>query len=242
MSADRSSPRRLGFVLFEGMNALDMVGPYEVLSRLRDTECVLIADAPGLVATDSPPMTLAATHAWDQVERLDALVVPGGRGTEALTSDARWLGRLAGAISRSAEVLTICTGAVVLAQAMDMRGRRGSTHWAHRDQLAALGVEVSTTRTERDGSWWSAAGVSAGIDLALRFVGETESPTLAHKFAVAMEYDPAPPFGVGRLDTLSRRDRDAMVAALSPADSAEPAESAESAELADSRPSHSTRR
>lgn len=216
MNAERPPRRQIGFVLFEGMNGLDLVGPYEVLSRLRGVESVLIADAPGPVATDSPPLTLTATHAWDQVEGLDALVVPGGRGTETLLADRGWLSRLEDAASRSVEVLTVCTGAVVLARAVGMQGRRATTHWAHREQLANLGVQVSTVRTERDGSWWSAAGVSAGIDLALRFVGETVSPTLAHKFAVAMEYDPAPPYGVGRLDTLSLEDQATMTAALSP--------------------------
>ncbi|MGB1698655.1 MAG: DJ-1/PfpI family protein [Nannocystaceae bacterium] len=209
--------RSIGFVLFPGVNALDVVGPHEVLARLRDVEVRLLGSSRGPVRTDTDALVLHATHEWTD-SNVDVLVIPGGRGVDAIAQDAEWMQALAAAVEGASEVLTVCTGAVLLARTGRVSGRRAATHWAHHGELKALGVEVSETRTCRDGAWWSGAGVSAGIDLALRFVGEAVSPRLAHRITVAMEYDPQPPFGVGRLETLSQEEQAAMRAALSPPD------------------------
>lgn len=215
MTTPASPIRSIGFVLYSGVNALDVVGPHEVLARLREVEVKLIGSRPGPVVTDTRALMLHATHDWNAAD-VDVLVIPGGRGVAAVAKESDFLEVLATAAERAREVLTVCTGSVLLARTGRMVGRRATTHWAHRGELAALGVEVSEERTCRDGSWWSAAGVSAGIDLALRFVGEAVSSRLAQRLTVAMEYDPHPPFGPGRLDALTPEDRAALITALTP--------------------------
>jgi cyclohexyl-isocyanide hydratase len=175
----------------------------------------MIATREGAVSTDAGGLTLHATHDWSD-SAVDVLVIPGGRGVDAIAEDADFMEHLAQAQRRAAEVLTVCTGAVLLARTGCVEGRRATTHWAHRVQLAGLGVEVSEERTCRDGTWWSAAGVSAGIDLALRFVGERVSNRLARQLTVAMEYDPQPPCGRGTLDALEPEAQQALIAALTP--------------------------
>lgn len=205
----------LGVFVFPGVNALDVIGPFEVLCRLRGVDTAFVAPEVGSVPSDAPGVHFHATTS--QTDRVwDVLLVPGGRGTDALIEDAASMEALGAACQRARHVLSVCTGAVAVARTGVFPRARATTHWAHRTQLDALGVQVSTSRTERDGRWWSAAGVSAGIDLALRFVGELYGPALAQKFAVAMEYDPEPPFGPGRLDELSESARAKMVAALTP--------------------------
>ncbi len=175
----------------------------------------MIGSRRGPVATDAGGLTLHATHDWSAAN-VDVMVIPGGRGVDAIMEDSAFVEALGEAYDRASEVLTVCTGAVLLAQTGRVTGRQATTHWAHRVQLAGLGVEVSEERTCRDGSWWSAAGVSAGIDLALRFVGERVSNRLARQLTVAMEYDPQPPFGRGTLDALAPEARAALISALTP--------------------------
>ena len=147
--------RSIGFVLFPGVNALDVVGPHEVLARLRDAEVRLLGSSRGPVRTDTDALVLNATHEWTE-SNVDVLVIPGGRGVDAIAQDAEWMQALAAAVEGASEVLTVCTGAVLLARTGRVSGRRAATHWAHHDELKALGVEVSETRTCRDGAWWSA--------------------------------------------------------------------------------------
>ena len=215
MTTHAAPIRTIGFILYPGVNGLDVVGPHEVLARLRGVEARMIATRKGPVSTDTGGLTLVATHDWSG-SGVDVLVIPGGRGVDAIAEDSNFMEALTQAHNRAAEVLTVCTGAVLLAKTGRVEGRRATTHWAHRAQLAGLGVEVREERTFRDGAWWSAAGVSAGIDLALRFVGERVSNRLARQLTVAMEYDPQPPCGRGTLDVLEPEARQALIATLTP--------------------------
>ena len=139
----------------------------------------MIATRKGPVSTDTGGLTLPATHDWSD-SAVDVLVIPGGRGVDAIAEDSGFMEHLTQAQTQAGEVLTVCTGAVLLARTGCVAGRRATTHWAHRVQLAGLGVEVSEERTCRDGAWWSGAGVSAG---GLSVVARTLVPSAAARVA-----------------------------------------------------------
>ncbi|MET0390086.1 MAG: DJ-1/PfpI family protein [Polyangiales bacterium] len=180
-------------LVFEGLTALDAVGPYEVLAKLPSANFRFVAPQPGLIATDDKLLCLQVADGIDAVSEADLLLVPGGFGTRPLMRDERVLAWLR-AIDRTTQLTaSVCTGALLLAAAGLLRGRRANTHWALREQLAELGAIPCADRYVRDGKYATAAGVSAGIDLALALVIELAGPDVARSIQLAIEYDPRPP-------------------------------------------------
>jgi transcriptional regulator GlxA family with amidase domain len=211
------------FLLFDRITALDAVGPFEVLARLPGARVTFAAPTRGAVRTDDGSLGLVADASIDDVDACDLLVVPGGYGTRALERDARvldWVRRVDRGTSVTASV---CSGAFVLAAAGLLAGRRANTHWAMRDRLAEYGATPVADRVVRDGKYATAAGVSAGIDLALALAVEIAGREFAGAIQLGIEYDPAPPVDCGdaarapeavRAAVLARvRDREARVVA-----------------------------
>ena len=188
---------KIVFLLFDGITALDAIGPYEVLARLPGAEVTFAAPARGVVRTDNGFLGLAADVAIDEVDRADLLVVPGGFGTRALERDARVLAWIRAIDATTRITASVCTGALVLGAAGLLRGRRANTHWALRERLAEHGALPVAERTVRDGKYASAAGVSAGIDLALALAVELAGADVAGAIQLGIEYDPAPPLDCG---------------------------------------------
>ena len=190
----------VNLMLFDGMVPLDVVGPYEVLSRVPGWTVALVAADLAPVATDRG-LCLLPTSARDQAAPSDVLVVPGGAGIDPLLTDDAWLSWIAQEAARAQTVLAICTGSLLLGAAGLLAGRRAGGHWQARDLLARFGAAVSDDRMTIDGKIYSSGGVTSGIDMALKLVGDRVGPETAQAIQLAIEYDPAPPWPGGSPST-----------------------------------------
>lgn len=190
---------KIGIILFEGAEELDFVGPWEVLTMAAKLG---VEVTPVLVAKSMDPvrcakgMRVLPDATLSDAGELDAVLVPGGEGTRALADDRALLDWLASVSAEARWVTSVCTGSLLLAKAGLTRGKRITTHWAFADTLRPLAEHevVDDVRFVRDGNLLTAAGVSAGIDMALWLVGEISDPVTARAVQRAMQYDPAPPY------------------------------------------------
>ena len=186
-------------LVFDGLTALDAVGPLEVLARLPGAQLRLVAPARGSIRTDGC-FTLQVEDDLESVTQADLLLVPGGFGTRRLMTDQRVLEWLR-AVDRTSQITaSVCTGALLLAAAGLLKGRRANTHWAVREQLAKFGALPVPDRYVRDGKYACAAGVSAGIDLALALAIELAGTEQAQAIQLMIEYDPQPPLDAGNAE------------------------------------------
>ncbi|HVW18272.1 MAG TPA: DJ-1/PfpI family protein [Solirubrobacteraceae bacterium] len=183
--------------LFDRFTALDAVGPYEVLSRLPGATVTWAAKRPGLLHTDNGMLGLEATAALADLPSPDVIVFPGGVGTRALLDDRETLDWLRAAHATSAWTTSVCTGSLVLAAAGLLDGVAASTHWSAAELLERLGARYSTRRVSRHGRILTAAGVSAGIDMALALAAQIAGEEVAQAIQLYVEYDPQPPFDSG---------------------------------------------
>jgi transcriptional regulator GlxA family with amidase domain len=188
---------QIAIVLFDRFTALDVVGPYEVLSRIPAAQTALVAQQPGAVVNDLGTLELTAHAALADVPRPDIIVVPGGPGQNAHMTDGpmhRWL---VAADAHSTWTTSVCTGSLILAAAGLLTGRHATTHWLATDMLAAFGTTVSTDRVVVDGKYITAAGVSAGLDMALTLAARVAGEPVAQAIQLGLEYDPQPPHQAG---------------------------------------------
>jgi transcriptional regulator GlxA family with amidase domain len=186
----------IGLVVYPRHTPLDLIGPWEVLTRLPDARTHLIWTRPGPVQADRG-IEVGASVSFAEAPPLDLLLVPGGPGQLSLMKHSLLMEFIRGCADASCWVCSVCTGALLLAQAGVLRGRRATTHWLARDALRSFGVEVTDDRFVIDGRLATAAGVSAGIDLALELVRRLYGDGVACEIELQMEYDPAPPVGCG---------------------------------------------
>jgi transcriptional regulator GlxA family with amidase domain len=193
--------RTIAILLFDGVEELDAVGPWEVLSywtqnHPADGWRVVTASVGGAAITAAKGMVITPTTALEDLEQIDVLLHPGGRGTRALSRDEAHLDRIR-AIARDAELMTsVCTGSLVYAAAGMLRGRPAITHWRSVGLLREIDPGIEVREGERwvdDGDVVTSAGVSAGIDMALHLVGRLVSPQRSREVQHGIEYDPAPP-------------------------------------------------
>lgn len=203
---------RIAVLLFDGITALDAIGPYEVLSRLPRATVQFVAPRPGSYRTDTGFLTLHAPYALADVASPDIVVVPGGPGTRVVGDDAQTLEWIRSVHSTSTWTTSVCTGALVLGAAGVLNGLQATTHWASRDRLASYGATVSQRRVVQEGKVITAAGVSAGIDMALRLAQLTAGARIARAIRLIIEYDPQ-----GSLDLDGPLDRNDDVAELAKA-------------------------
>jgi putative intracellular protease/amidase len=183
--------------VFDGLTALDAVGPYEVLSRLPGANVQLLAAEAGPIRTHAGTLTLLAEATFDEVIDPEVVVVPGGHVTHALLSDERLLGWLRRAHESSQWTTSVCTGSLLLAAAGILDGLEATTHWLALDTLARYGANAVSRRVVEQGKVITAAGVSAGIDMALTLAAHIAGEEAAKAIQLSMEYDPQPPFDCG---------------------------------------------
>src|SRR3954453_10270197 len=188
---------RIAILIFDGLTALDAIGPYEVLSRLPGAELRFVAKEAGPKRTDRGALGVQADHALADLGEPEVVLVPGGKGSRPLMRDAEVLEWLRSAHEDSTWTTSVCTGALVLGAAGILDGRRATTHWAYLDRLRELGADPVTERVVEDGKVITAAGVSAGIDMALTLAARIAGDEVAQAIQLGMEYDPAPPFDAG---------------------------------------------
>jgi transcriptional regulator GlxA family with amidase domain len=183
--------------IFDKITALDAIGPYEVLSRLPGATVTFVAHEPGPKRTENGMLALTADRALSDLPEPDVIVVPGGSGTRPLVNDAQMLDWLRHAHEHSTWTTSVCTGSLLLAAAGILKGLKATTHWLQYDLLRPYGVTPVDERIVREGKIITAAGVSAGIDMALMLAAEIAGPELAQGIQLGIEYDPQPPFKGG---------------------------------------------
>ena len=188
---------RIAILIFDKLTALDAVGPYEVLSRLPGAELDFVAPQAGVKRTDTGRLGLEATLAIDELTDPDIVLVPGGEGNRPLLHDERVLDWLRAAHEQTTWTTSVCTGALVLGAAGILDGKRATTHWVYLEQLREYGAEPVSERVVEDGKVVTAAGVSAGIDMALHLVRSVAGEQVAQAIQLGIEYDPAPPLDAG---------------------------------------------
>jgi transcriptional regulator GlxA family with amidase domain len=187
----------IAIALWDGVEELDFAGPYEVLtawSRVSDERQISVRTV--AASTDvvrcSHDLKVVPDVSWDDVGRLDLLVLPGG-DTRLLQADDAFLERLRDIAAAGTLMTSVCTGALVFGKAGLLDGRRATTHWSALDRLADLGVDVDReARFVDTGEVVTAAGVSAGIDMALHLVARLDSQERAEEVRRYIQYEPAP--------------------------------------------------
>jgi transcriptional regulator GlxA family with amidase domain len=187
---------QIAIVLFDGVVALDAVGPYDVLKLIPGADVRLVAPAAGEVATDGP-LRLVATDALDAVPRPDVVVVPGGPGSRAAAADERLLRWLRAAHEHSLRTSSVCSGAELLGAAGLLDGVEATTHWLVHSELAHHGAIPVDARVVVSGRIVTCAGVSAGIDMALTLAALVAGDAVAQRIQLTLEYAPEPPFAAG---------------------------------------------
>ena len=184
--------------LYPGFTALDAIGPYQVLTQVPGVDVVLCAAQRGRLSDDNGLLHLEVEHTFDEVTAPDVTLVPGGFITRRLARDRDPIvGWLAAAHETTAHTTSVCTGALLLGAAGILDDLDATTHWFAYDELARYGARPTEQRVVRQGKVWTAAGVSAGIDLALALVGEVWGPEVAQASQLGIEYDPQPPYDSG---------------------------------------------
>jgi putative intracellular protease/amidase len=205
-------PRKIAILIYDRLTALDAVGPYEVLSRLPETELTFVAQESGMKRTDTDNLALNADASLAEVPDPDVVLVPGGPGQAELMEDGPVHEWLRAAHAGSTWTASVCTGSLILAAAGLLTeagghspsasipvsaSRRATTHWAALEELGRLGATPVEERVVWDGKLVTAAGVSAGIDMALALAAKLAGEQMAQAIQLGIEYDPQPPFDAG---------------------------------------------
>jgi len=191
---------QIAILIFEGLTALDAVGPYEVLRSVPGWEVRFVASEAGAKRTDSGALALVADHSIDEADAPDVVLVPGGPGSRPLLEDERILDWLRAVDRGTRWTTSVCTGSLVLGAAGLLEGKRATSHWLQLERLREYGAEPTSERVVIDGKVITSAGVSSGIDMALQLVAREAGEEVAQGVQLAIEYDPEPPFDAGSPD------------------------------------------
>jgi len=188
-----------GFLIFPGLEELDLVGPWEMISlwgkSLQGPEKRMMVAETREAVTCAKGMSLNPHVTFTECPQLDYLLVPGGEGTRQQMNNEVLIRFVSEQAKGCQAVLSVCTGALILHRAGLLAGKRATTHWSALSLLAGLGnVEVRQERFVRDGNVWTAAGISAGIDLALAFIESVAGEEIAGKVQFGAEYYPSGKF------------------------------------------------
>ncbi|UYZ62275.1 DJ-1/PfpI family protein [Hymenobacter weizhouensis] len=187
--------------LYHGITALDAVGPYEILSRLPQANVQFVGTQKGVIVTDTHFLKLVADYELAEIDRADILVVPGS--TVAFVRETKnqallaWIQRIH---TTTTWTTSVCTGSLILGAAGLLRGLPATSHWAARPLLAEYGAVPTAARYVIEGKIITAAGVSAGLDMALGLVGKLCGADRAQAQQLLVEYDPQPPYQSGNAE------------------------------------------
>jgi putative intracellular protease/amidase len=184
-------------LLYPDLTALDAIGPYDVLSNVPGMEVVFVGRDKGEYRTDHGTLGLVADAGFGDVTEPDVLVVPGGFGTRRLMTDAAHLDWVRAVHEHTTWTTSVCTGALLLGAAGLLDGLDATTHWATYELLRSTGARPTEERVVERGKIITAAGVSSGIDMALRLAAHLAGDEVAMAIQLGIEYDPQPPFDSG---------------------------------------------
>jgi transcriptional regulator GlxA family with amidase domain len=185
--------------LFPRFTALDGIGPYEVLQRVPQLDITFVGHDRGVIRSENGFLGIQADATFEELAQPDVIVFPGGIGTRDLMHDERVLDWVRTAHATTTFTTSVCTGSLVLGAAGLLEGLTATTHWSVLDRLGRLGALPTSERVVEhlDQRIITAAGVSAGIDMALRLVELLVDRTAAEASQLMIEYDPQPPFDAG---------------------------------------------
>src|SRR5215471_9034469 len=190
----------IGSLVFEGIDQIDLTGPFEVLSRIPNSTYRIYGKTAAPVR-DLKGLRLTPDAALADAPPLDVLHVPGGPGQEVLMDDEEVLAWIRQQTAGACSIFSVCTGALICGAAGLLKGRRATTHWASFHLLPFFGAIPVNERVIVDGSYVFAAGVTAGIDGALRLAAELRGDDAARAIQLYMAYAPEPPFDSGTPET-----------------------------------------
>ena len=190
-------PMKIAIPLYERFTALDAIGPYEVLSRLPGASVTWLAPERGPVRSDNGMLTIEADAPYEDVPDPEILVVPGGISTDDHLDDERLIGWIRRAHETSDWTTSVCSGSLLLGAAGVLDGLDATSHWLDIDKLERFGARPTRERVVERGKVMTAAGVSAGIDMALTLASRISGPEVAQAIQLGIEYDPKPPFDAG---------------------------------------------
>jgi transcriptional regulator GlxA family with amidase domain len=187
---------KIAILLFDNYTALDVVGPYEVLSNIPNSKIYFAAEKPGLYKNNKG-IQISADYSLSDIEDPEIVVIPGGFGIDAVLDNKEILKWINMANEKSQWTTSVCSGALLLASAGILNGRKVTTHWNRIEQLKKYSVEFVNGRYVKDGKIITSAGVSAGIDMSLYLASLIVNENFAKAVQLAIEYDPKPPFDCG---------------------------------------------
>lgn len=187
---------KITILLFEKMAAQDAVGPYEVFRCVPGWDISFAGLRTGEVHCEGG-LGLVVDRTLEQATEADLLLVPGGRGSDDLVDDETVLSWLREVDAGTKWTTSVCTGALLLGAAGLLQGKRATSNWLALEELRKYGADVVGGRWVEDGKTITAAGVTAGIDMALHLVGREAGPEVAQAVQLGIEYDPDPPFDAG---------------------------------------------
>lgn len=191
---------KIAIALYHGLTALDAIGAYEVFSQLPESEVTFVSSRRGPIRTDTRALALGADATFADLPHPDILLVPGGMvGSLAAAKNDALIDWVQQAHTTAQWTLSVCTGSLVLGAAGLLKGLTATTHWAARERLSQYGATYVAERYVRHGNLITAAGVSAGIDMALYVAGEIAGDARAQAIQLIIEYDPQPPYHAGSM-------------------------------------------
>lgn len=205
--------------LYPGFTALDAIGPYAVFTNVPGVDVVVCSDRKGPLADESDLLHFDLMHTFDEVPEPDILLVPGGLITRRIAAEG---GPIVDWIRAAHETTTyttsVCTGALLLGAAGVLDGLPATTHWVAYDHLRSYGAEPTEQRVVIEGKVATAAGVSAGIDLALTLVDRLHGAEVAQAVQLGIEYDPQPPHDTGAPSKAPAEIRDLVSSVIADAE------------------------
>ncbi|MDA8126316.1 MAG: DJ-1/PfpI family protein [Deltaproteobacteria bacterium] len=190
----------IAILLFDDLTALDAVGPYELLKLMPEARVRFVAKRPGPQRMNGGNLVLLADDGLGDVIHPEIVVIPGGPGAKLALRDPEILGWVKTVHETSRWTTSVCTGSLILGAAGLLRGLKATSHWLAREALRQFGAEPVAARYVQEGKIITAAGVSAGIDMALMLVGLECGEKTAQAVQLGLEYDPQPPFDAGAPD------------------------------------------
>lgn len=196
---------KIAILLYEGVTALDAIGPYEVLSRLPGARVHFVAKGVAPILTDTGMLTLMPELSLHDLPNPEILLIPGStEGFKAVMEDQEVLEWIRMAHKMTQWTTSVCVGSLILGAAGLLQGLEATTHWAAASVLGLQGATYTGKRVVRQGKIVMGAGVSAGIDMALTLAAEIAGQEVAESIQLVIEYDPQPPFDAGAPQKASR--------------------------------------
>lgn len=195
---------RAAILLYDGMTSLDAIGPYEVLSRVPAISIDLVGKTTANITSDTGALTMSVTHSIENAKDYDVILIPGGAyGTQKMATDEGILTWIKAMSVNSRLVMSVCTGALILGKTGLLNGQHATTHWASQAALEQLGASYLHERYVRQPKLITAAGVSAGIDVALAALGDLFGVAVGAAIQAQLPYVPKPPFDMGAIGKAS---------------------------------------